>query len=83
MPHCVPDITLVASLTQGQRPSFDPAATPAKAKALFEAFVEAVKRLVPNVSTGVFRAHMVVRLDNDGPVTFVLGTPANGPAHHA
>jgi len=68
----VPEITLVASLAKGTRPSFDPAAPLEQAKALFEAFVQSIAAIHPRVAAGVFQAHMVVRLANDGPVTFVL-----------
>jgi len=71
----VPEITLVASLTKGLRPSFDTAAPPELARRLFDAFVHALQTVYPNVAAGVFQAHMVVRLANDGPVTFVTGSP--------
>jgi D-tyrosyl-tRNA(Tyr) deacylase len=68
----VPQITLSASLSKGTRPSFHTAAPPEAARELFERFVLAVRTVYPRVSTGLFQAHMVVRLENDGPVTFVL-----------
>ena len=75
----VPEITLVASLAKGQRPSFDPAAPPAVAKILFEAFVQSIQAVYPKVAVGLFQAHMVVHLANDGPVTCVLDRPALTP----
>lgn len=32
----------------------------------------AARTLYPKVSTGAFQSHMLVALENDGPVTFVL-----------
>ena len=68
----VPEVTLAASLTKGQRPSFDAAASPGVARALFDTFVASLKAVYPKVATGVFQAHMIVRLANDGPVTFII-----------
>ena len=68
----VPEVTLAVSLTTGQRLSFDTAAPPEAARTLFKAFVASLQAVYPKVSTGIFQAHMVVRLANDGPVTFVL-----------
>jgi D-aminoacyl-tRNA deacylase len=43
------------------------------AQPLFDAFVAALAReLGKPVPTGVFGAHMEVRLTNDGPVTIML-----------
>ena len=68
----MPEVTLAASLTTGQRLSFNTAASPEAARRLFEAFVTSLQAVYPKVSTGIFQAHMVVRLANDGAVTFVL-----------
>jgi len=68
----VSQFTLAGSCAKGRRPSFDRAAPPIEANALYEYFVEAAKRLGLQVSTGVFRAMMRVTLVNDGPVTFIL-----------
>jgi D-tyrosyl-tRNA(Tyr) deacylase len=68
----VSQFTLQADSRKGRRPSFDRAAPPALAEALY---LEVVARLrdsgVP-VATGVFQAHMDVDLLNDGPVTILL-----------
>lgn len=71
----VPQVTLTASLEKGSRPSFHTAAAPELARSLFEAFVGKLRSLHPDVQTGVFQAAMLVRLENDGPVTFVLEDP--------
>lgn len=68
----VSQFTLAGSLARGRRPSFDDAAPPETAAPLVEALVAALRRRGETVATGRFRAHMEVRLVNDGPVTFVL-----------
>ena len=68
----VPQITLTASLAKGTRPSFHTAATPEIARPLFDALIEELRAIYPRVSIGEFQARMVVSLENDGPVTFLL-----------
>ncbi len=68
----VSQFTLAGSVRKGRRPSFDGAEEPARAAALFDRFVAALRASGPRVETGVFQAMMAVRLTNDGPVTFVL-----------
>ncbi|HEX9901525.1 MAG TPA: D-aminoacyl-tRNA deacylase [Acidobacteriota bacterium] len=68
----VSQFTLAASVRKGRRPSFDGAEEPAKAAEIFDEFVAALRSLGVKVETGVFQALMKVRLNNDGPVTFIL-----------
>jgi D-tyrosyl-tRNA(Tyr) deacylase len=56
----------------GRRPSFDGAAPPAVAQALYEDVIRELRQAGLNVATGVFQAHMDVALVNDGPVTILL-----------
>jgi D-tyrosyl-tRNA(Tyr) deacylase len=59
--------------TRGQRrPSFISAAPPEQAKALYEEFCEAFRKLGVTVATGIFQAMMSVELVNEGPVTILL-----------
>ncbi len=66
----VSQFTLYGDARKGNRPSFVASAPPEQAEALYEAFVAELGRLLGRpVPTGVFGAHMAVRLVNDGPVT--------------
>jgi D-aminoacyl-tRNA deacylase len=45
-----------------------------------DAFIDKLRLLGVQTSSGEFRAHMVVSLENDGPVTLILESPAPPPA---
>jgi D-tyrosyl-tRNA(Tyr) deacylase len=68
----VSQFTLYGDARGGRRPSFIAAAPPEQAKALYEAFCEALRGLGVTVATGVFQAMMSVELVNEGPVTILL-----------
>jgi len=70
----VSQFTLAADTRSGMRPSFTSAAEPAHARHWFDHLVTLARAAHPGVETGRFGAHMVVRLVNDGPVTFRLDT---------
>ena len=71
----VSQFTLAANTASGRRPSFDSAAPPQHANALYEAFVARIGERAGRVATGRFGADMRVALVNDGPVTFLLSVP--------
>ena len=68
----VSQFTLYGDVRRGRRPGFDRAAPPEPAKALYELFVEELRRRGIRVETGVFQAQMTVELANEGPVTILL-----------
>lgn len=70
----VSQFTLAADTRSGMRPSFTPAAPPEHGRRWFERLLELARAAHPGVETGRFGAHMMVRLVNDGPVTFWLDT---------
>jgi len=64
--------TLYGDARGQRRPSFISAAPPDLAKALYEEFCEALRKLGVSVATGIFQAIMSVELVNEGPVTILL-----------
>lgn len=70
----VSQFTLYGNCRKGRRPSFVEAAPPEVADALYNVFVTKAKERNIPVQTGVFQAHMMVELVNDGPVTLIIDT---------
>ena len=70
----VSQFTLYGDTKKGKRPSFGDAMDPEGANRLFERFCAACRALGVDVQTGRFRAHMLVALENDGPVTILIDT---------
>lgn len=71
----ISQFTLYADTRKGRRPSFTNAAPPETAEPLVERFIAALRSLgIQKVASGLFGAHMLVHIENDGPVTIILDT---------
>jgi len=70
----VSQFTLFGDVRKGKRPSFSEALEPVRAEELFEQFCGECRTRGAAVETGRFRTHMLVSLENDGPVTILVDT---------
>jgi D-aminoacyl-tRNA deacylase len=68
----VSQFTLYGDVRKGKRPSFDDAARPEQARALYEHFVGKIRDAGVRCETGRFQEMMDVELVNDGPVTILM-----------
>jgi D-tyrosyl-tRNA(Tyr) deacylase len=68
----VSQFTLAGDCRKGRRPSFDKAAPPQVARALYEDVVRELRSRGVTTATGEFQAMMHVSLVNDGPITLLL-----------
>jgi len=71
----IPQFTLYADTRRGRRPGFTDAAPPEVAEPLYRRFNDRIVSSGVAVVPGRFRAHMVVEIHNDGPVTILLEAP--------
>lgn len=68
----VSQFTLYGDCRKGRRPSYSAAASGAHAERLYEMLVSRLRDGGLRVETGVFGAHMEVRVVNSGPVTLLV-----------
>ena len=68
----VSQFTLYGDARKGRRPSFSEAAPPEVAAPLVDRFVELLRLQGVPTQPGIFAAHMLVSIENDGPVTIWL-----------
>jgi D-tyrosyl-tRNA(Tyr) deacylase len=68
----VSQFTLLADTHKGRRPSFIHAALPDIAEPLVKTFATHLAAQGVRTQMGVFGAHMLVEIENDGPVTILL-----------
>lgn len=71
----VSQFTLYADTRKGRRPSFTGAALPDVARPLVDYFAHCLTELGVPSQMGEFGAHMLVEIENDGPVTIMLEFP--------
>lgn len=68
----VSQFTLFADTRKGRRPSFTDAAPPELARTVVDRFARLLNAQGVPVQSGEFGAHMLVEINNDGPVTILL-----------
>lgn len=68
----ISQFTLYADVTKGRRPSFTAAAAPEIAEPLVAHFAQSLQSQGIPTKKGEFGAHMLVEIENDGPVTILL-----------
>jgi D-tyrosyl-tRNA(Tyr) deacylase len=68
----VSQFTLYADTRRGRRPSFTKAAPPDIARPLVDRFVDLLIENGIPTQRGKFGAHMLVDIQNDGPVTIIM-----------
>lgn len=68
----ISQFTLYGEATKGRRPSWIAAARPEQADPLITYFIRQLEAQGLTVATGVFGAHMVVDMQNNGPVTLMI-----------
>lgn len=73
----ISQFTLLGDCRKGRRPNFMAAARPDEASKLYESFISCCKSYGVLVEHGIFQAQMLVRIDNDGPVTLLLDSRKN------
>lgn len=77
----VSQFTLYADCKKGRRPAFINAEKPPLSENLYLRYVDFLREAGVEVETGAFGAHMLVSLENDGPVTILLDTEEIMPKH--
>lgn len=70
----VSQFTLLGDCRKGRRPSYQHAASPQTADALYLHFANQARQMGIRTKTGKFQAMMDVSLVNHGPVTIILNT---------
>ena len=76
----VSQFTLYGDSAKGNRPSYIEAAQAEEGRQGYEEFVRQLRELGHRVEEGRFREHMIVDLENDGPVTLILESRGRGAA---
>ncbi len=76
----ISQFTVYGDTRKGRRPDFASAMAPGKARELFPKFAAAFLDLgFPDVQQGRFGEHMLVSLENDGPVTLIVESKDTAP----
>ncbi|WP_186644784.1 D-aminoacyl-tRNA deacylase [Fluviispira vulneris] len=78
--YLISQFTVFADCKKGNRPSFTLSAKPNLAKAIYDLFLETLKKKAEElkVLSGIFAADMKVTFCNDGPVTLIIDAGVKG-----
>lgn len=68
----VSQFTLYGDVRKGKRPNFTQSAPPKEAEKMYMDFIKKCREYDIRVEEGIFGAHMIVNIQNDGPVTILL-----------
>ncbi len=68
----VPNFTLCANYSHGNRPEYLSAASPDIAKELFDIFIAEMSLRLSKVESGIFGSNMRTDLSTNGPITIVM-----------
>ncbi len=68
----VSNFTVYGNTKKGRRPSYTESADPKTAENLYNLFLDELLKYEVSFKTGIFREHMTVALENDGPVTLII-----------
>lgn len=68
----ISQFTLYGDTRKGRRPSFTEALEPKEAEKIYLMFINYLKEKGLRVEQGIFGAKMLVKIFNEGPVTFIL-----------
>ena len=68
----VSNFTVYGNTKKGRRPSYTESADPKTAENLYNLFLDELLKYEVSFKTGIFREHMNVALENDGPVTLII-----------
>ncbi len=68
----ISQFTLLGDVRKGKRPSFITAEDPEIANRLYQQVCENIRNQGIKVETGNFQAHMILKINNNGPVTILL-----------
>jgi len=71
----VSQFTVYGDCRKGRRPSYAEAALPEEARLLYEYFIAKLSEFGNMVAAGQFQEHMLISMENDGPVTIIVNSP--------
>lgn len=75
----ISQFTLYADTRKGNRPSFIEAGCPLHAEKMYKHFINTLKSLGVPTQSGIFGADMLVKIENDGPVTIWIDSEMKTP----